>query len=47
MCKIFPKITKKKQQIEVLNNNNNNNKNLYKMESKSSRIENKYSKCFN
>lgn len=42
MCKIFPKITKKKkkQQIEVLNNNNKN-KNLYKMESKSSRIENK------
>lgn len=43
MCKIFPKITKKKQQIEVLKKK----KNLYKMESKSSRIENKYSKCFN
>lgn len=43
MCKIFPKITKKKrQQIEVLNK-----KNLHKMERKSSRIENKYSKCFN
>lgn len=43
MCKIFPNITKKKQQIEVLKKK----KNLYKMESKSSRIENKYSKCFN
>lgn len=42
MCKIFPKITKKKA-----TNRSSDKKNLHKMERKSSRIENKYSKCFN